>query len=224
MDKNTKIEEFIKNLTDEEYLELVKRLSPAPLEFSNSQLIPIAKMPQIRSIDYSNNRDNYTLSHVYYDDFKNVKKIEFNTFSSPVLTETEELHYTNSMYEAKWMYPNVFGNAKMAYMEMLLQGMDFSDQIDSDHEQYSYFFNMHRDNVGLPRIELKVGSLYELQFGRKRDIIKRMTLVDIKGGLNSNKIPELYFENENNFYSNNCHRTNINHIKIWRKIEDGRDK
>lgn len=220
MDKNNyanyKIEDFIKSLTDEEYLELINKISNKGTRFDNNLLI---------GVDLGDNSDNYTLNHVYYDDFKKIKKIEFNTFSKPALVnppelnEVKKLHYINSEYETKWMYPSILCNTKLAHMEMLLHGIDFIDQIDSEHEQYSYFFNMQRDNVGLPRIELKIGSLYELQLGKKRDIIKSMTLVDIKGGLESNKIPELYFENDKTFYNESGHRTNISHIKIWKEIK-----
>ena len=150
-------------------------------------------------------------------------KFDYSPSKDPSeMTEEEyELHhhFVSSRYDAEWMYPSIIGNAKMAHMEMLLHGMDFSDQIDSDHEQYSYFFNMHRDNCGLPRIELRVGALYELQLGRRRNIIKRMILVDIKGGLESGAMPELYFENENTYHNHKGHRTNINHVKIWKEIK-----
>lgn len=215
---NTKIEEFIKSLSEEEYETLVQKIKPKT-EFHN--------IDGLIALDTSNTRDFSAISTIGINSCGKVRFDHIINKNPSEMTEKEyefHLHHISSRYDAEWMYPFTMANAKMAHMEMLLHGMDFSDQIDSEHEQYSYFFNMHRDNVGLPRIELKVGSVYELQLGRKRDIIKRMTLVDIKGGLNSNKIPELYFENENTFYSNNGHRTNINHIKIWRKIEDGRDK
>ena len=150
-------------------------------------------------------------------------KFDYSPSKDPSeMTEKEyELHhdFVSSRYEAEWMYPYLLDNAKMAHIEMVLHGMDFSDQIDSEHEQYSYLFNIHRDNCGLPRIELSVGALYELRLGRRRDIVKRMILVEIKGGLESGTMPELYFENENTYYNHKGHRTNINHVKIWKEIK-----
>ena len=164
-------------------------------------------------MDLAKGKDSYTLDYIKVGDIPKGKY-----FGS--LTDEQRIHMQDSQYTAEWMYPAIICNTKLTHMEMLLNGYDFTDQIDSEHEQYNYFFNMRRDNVGLPRIELKVGELYELQLGRKRDIVKRMILVDIKGGLNSNKMPELYFENETTYFNNAGHRTNINHIKIWRKIEN----
>lgn len=215
---NTKIEEFIKSLSEEEYETLVQKIKPKT-EFNN--------MDGLLTIDTSSTRDFSAISTIVVN---SCGKVRFDHSINKKPTEmTEEgykfhLQHIGSKYDAEWMYPFTMTNDKSAHMKMLLGDVDFSDQIDSDHEQYHYFFNMHRDNVGLPRIELTVGSVYELLLGRKRDIIKKMTLVNIKGGLNSNKMPELYFENENNLYNNDCHRMNINHIKIWRKIEDGRYK
>ncbi len=212
--KGSKIEEFIKSLSEEEYQELVNKLQPKQYGTYDGLI----------TIDTGMGNDYSTLARVavkpYTLDSIKLVDIPKGKYAGS-LTDEQRIHMLDSQYNAAWMYPTIMCNAKLTHMEMLLNGYDFSDQIDSDHEQYSYFFNMHRDNVGLPKIELQVGNLYELQLGRKRDIVKRMILVDIKGGLKANKIPELYFENEYTYYNNKGHRTNINHVKIWRKIENG---
>ncbi len=215
--KGSKIEEFIKSLSEEEYQELVNKLQPKQK--------PLSTYDGLITIDTSMGNDYSTLARVavkpYTLDSIKLVDIPKGKYAGS-LTDEQRIHMLDSQYTANWMYPAVMCNVKLTHMEMLLGNIDYSDQIDSDHEQYSYFFNMHRDNVGLPKIELKVGDLYELQFGRKRDIVKRMILVDIKDGLKSNKIPELYFENEHTYYNNKGHRMNINHIKIWRKLENGK--
>lgn len=127
------------------------------------------------------------------------------------LSEEHKLHMLDSQYTATWMYSTLMFNN--CYNE-------FIDQINSEHEQYGYFFNIHRENVRLPRIELKVGELYEMRLGKRRDIIKNMVLVRMDK-FDSNTLPELYFENESvvGDSSRIVKGTNISHTKVWGKVK-----
>ena len=97
------------------------------------------------------------------------------------------------------------------FSEYLEDLEDFEiDQIDEDHEQYNAVFNQFRSSKYLPKIELKIGSLYELKLG---EIIKQLHLVRIDG--NIKHFPELYFsENVESSIG-----TNISVYKIIKEIK-----
>lgn len=93
-----------------------------------------------------------------------------------------------------------------SFSEYLENSEDFEiDQIDEEHEQYSAVFNQFRSSKYLPKIELKIGNLYELKLG---EIIKQLYLVRING--NIKHFPELYFS-EN---AESIRGTNISVYKI----------
>ena len=82
------------------------------------------------------------------------------------------------------------------------------DQIDEEHEQYNSWFNQFRRSKYLPKIELKIGSLYELKLGK---IIKQLHLVRIDG--NIKHFPELYF-------SENIESTRGTNISVYKIIKE----
>ena len=84
------------------------------------------------------------------------------------------------------------------------------DQIDEEHEQYGAVFNQFRSSKYLPKIELKIGNLYELKLGEN---IKQLHLVRIDG--NIKHFPELYFS-EN---SESSRGTNVSVYKIIKEIK-----
>lgn len=84
------------------------------------------------------------------------------------------------------------------------------DQITEEHEQYNAAFNQFRSSKYLPKIELKIGNLYELKLGEN---IKQLHLVRIDG--NIKHFPELYFS-EN---SENSRGTNVSVYKILKEVK-----
>ena len=160
----------------------------------------------------------YSLAHIKAEDIP-TGKLQSGLHYIPLegkpinsLTEEHKLHMLDSQYTAAWMYSTLmFGN----------HFNDLVDQIGPNHEQYEYFFNSHRENVRLPRIELVVGELYELRLGRSRDIIKNMILVKMDN-FSSNTLPELYFENENTVgdSSRSIKGMNVSHTKVWGKVKN----
>lgn len=92
-----------------------------------------------------------------------------------------------------------------------LVDLDFEiDQIDEEHEQYNAVFNQFRSSKYLPKIELKIGNLYELKLGKNH---KQLYLVRIDG--NIKHFPELYFS-EN---PESSRGTNISVYKIIKEIK-----
>ena len=89
--------------------------------------------------------------------------------------------------------------------------LNYINQLDPEHEQYNYWFNKIRNIDNLPKIELKVGSIYELIF-KGRVVPKEMELVRIEN-LKENKIPDIYFKDFGALRS-----TKISFLKIYKKV------
>ena len=89
--------------------------------------------------------------------------------------------------------------------------LNYINQLSPEHEQYNYWFNKIRNINNLPKIELKVDSVYELIF-KGRIIPKEMELVRIEN-FRENKIPDLYFRDFGALRS-----TKISFLKIYKKV------
>ena len=89
----------------------------------------------------------------------------------------------------------------------------YDDQIHKEHDQYFSVFNQFRGSRLLPRIELKIGNLYELELGSREVYTKEMYLVRIDGNIKHS--PELYFSANVESSSG----TNISVYKIVKEIK-----